>query len=294
MAALEQYVSPLQQAWTTLGKDMASGNIAGALDALNTYTSLLPTSNLWMSSGTTPDRGTAPSQAFLSDLDSLGTALKQVQSDTLDALKSLGSQNAARDQSDLKQAQSIYAAVYVNRPNTADEALKINIGIARMNAFSTVYEMKYVPGEDIHVARLTSNIVDIDTLLREKNADISDALVSLGYSQSDATKYADTITGISNEDDASNAKTDQERADKWIKGIVELGYKARAARPDAFDAKEVKNDLDSLLYEVLFSSAEKGRQLQILLDATTNGDSSEGSDSSSASGIKGKLINAIA
>lgn len=288
MAALEQYVSPLQQAWTTLGKDMQSGNMVGALDALNTYTSLLPTSNLSMSGWTTP------SQTFLNDLDSLGTALKQVQSDTLDALKSPGSQNAAHDQSDLQQAQSIYAAVYFNRPNTADEGLKITIRIASLNAFSTVYAMKYVPGEEVPVATLTANIVTIDTLLREKNADISGALVSLGYSQSDATKYADAITGISNKDDAGNAETDQERADKWIKGIVELGYKARASRPDAFDAKEVKNDLDSLLYEVLFSSAEKGRQLQILLDATTNGDSSEGSYSSSASGTKGKLINAIA
>ena len=75
------YLDPMQQAWLGLNKSLATGeatiplgaqgtgDLAAAKSALDTYTQLLPSSSLYMSSLTTP------SEKFLSDLKTLGNSI---------------------------------------------------------------------------------------------------------------------------------------------------------------------------------------------------------------------------
>lgn len=81
-SCLLHYTSPLQQAWMDLGKSLTSalapggmvygagtGDLSAAKKALDSYSQLLPSSPLYMSTLTTP------SQAFLKDLSTLGSAI---------------------------------------------------------------------------------------------------------------------------------------------------------------------------------------------------------------------------
>jgi hypothetical protein len=284
MNALMSYTSPLQQAWTTLGQDMQSSNYTGALDALNSYTSLLSKSNLYMSASTTP------SNVFLNNLKSLGTALDQIHTDTVDDLKSPNSANTQRDQKDVQQAQSLYATVYQSRPDTANEALASLMSQAGTDGFSFVYALKYNQTPTVTVAQLRSEITNIDGVLREKNADIYDALSASGYSKTASTKYADTITGIQNGSDEENANVDKQRADEWIKGLTALGNKARDSRPDIHDENSTNDSIASLLADVLFTSVAKAKQVLTLLDSTDGSGNASSADSSGS----GMLVSAIA
>jgi hypothetical protein len=276
MNALTSYTSPLQQAWTTLGKDMQSGNYSGALDALNSYTALLPQSNLSMSPWTTPN------QKFQDLLSSLGTALDQIHTDT--------TVSDHPQQKDIQSAQDLYAKVYFNRPDTANEALASLMGQAGTSGFSFAYALKYNQTPKDSAAELTAGITNIDAVLREKNTDIYDALSALGYSKTDSTKYADTMTGIHNGTDEENADVDKQRADQWIQGLTELGNKARDSRPDVHDENSINDSVSSLLADVLFTSVAKAKQVLTLLDST---DSNSNTDSANSSG-SGMLVSAIA
>ena len=78
--ASTDYESPLQQAWGEVGKSLASGDstlffgvgsgdLSAAKSGLDSYMQSLPSSSLYMSALTTP------SQAFLSDLQTMSTAI---------------------------------------------------------------------------------------------------------------------------------------------------------------------------------------------------------------------------
>jgi len=86
------YVSPADQAWSTLTQSLASGNVAAAQTALTAYTQALPSDPSSLSSLT------SPSTQFLSDLNTLGSALKS---------------------GDLTTAQTVFKTAQYDKPDNA-------------------------------------------------------------------------------------------------------------------------------------------------------------------------------
>jgi len=108
--ASSHYASPLQQAWTDLSKSLTcgalapgemvygagTGDLSAAKTALDSYTQLLPSSPLYMSTLTTP------SQTFSNDLKTLGKAI---------------------DSGDLAGAQTAFATAQRNAPEDIGSAM---------------------------------------------------------------------------------------------------------------------------------------------------------------------------
>lgn len=103
------YTSPLQQAWTDLtgclntvwaGSAQGSGDLNAAKTALDTYTQLLPSSSLYMSSMT------APSQTFLNDLSNLKNAI---------------------DSGDVTSAKNAFSVAQADAPDTVSGAFSLAV-----------------------------------------------------------------------------------------------------------------------------------------------------------------------
>ncbi|MGD0521778.1 MAG: hypothetical protein ABSA48_11030 [Terracidiphilus sp.] len=151
--AESDYSDPMQQAWTALGKSLASsldpgamvfgagtGDLSAAKTALDTYMQLLPSSSMYMSTLTTP------SQAFLNDLSAMKTAINS---------------------GDLTGAQTAFATALADSPD--------DIG----GAFS--------------IANCTGDTDNMARLSMESAANLSDYLTSIGYTQTNANIEANAM-----------------------------------------------------------------------------------------------------
>ncbi len=251
LEALTRYVSPLQAAWNSLQQSIRLGDLNAAKQALDNYNSDLSSSNGSMLAATTP------SNAFLGDLQTLGSAIQS---------------------GDLTATQTAFSKASFDRPDTSSEALHWAEDAAVNAGIRAVYALQHSTGAGINRDGLTADIAAVDAALREKGADIADALVSMGYSRTTATAYANAITGVTNGSAADNAAEDASRADKWIQGLLDLAASANAPSKFPGDTGALKSAVTNLLGSILFSNLASWQELQTLVGMTMGGTSSSSVD----------------
>jgi hypothetical protein len=166
-SAIANAVTPEQTAWGTLQQSLASGNASTAQSALSAYNQMLPSSNLYMSSATTP------SAQFLSDLTAVGSAL---------ASGDLAGAQAAFQTAQGDHPESVAAAVSAARGNLLADTTDAVQTLADSSALSSV-----------NYGQLSIDQTNLDSVSREQSANISDSLVAQGYSAADASKYANAF-----------------------------------------------------------------------------------------------------
>lgn len=88
----------IEQAWSDLSNSLSRGDLTSAQSALNSYTELLPSSYLYMSTSTTP------SQSFLNDLSTLKSVMES---------------------GDLSAAQSAFKTAQYDAPETVSGAYSV-------------------------------------------------------------------------------------------------------------------------------------------------------------------------
>lgn len=166
-SAVANAVMPEQTAWGTLEQSLASGDVSSAQSALNAYNQILPSSNLYMSSATTP------SAQFLSDLTAVGSAL---------ASGDVAGAQAAFQTAQADHPESVAAAVSSARGNLlADTTDAVQALADSSNLSGVVY------------GQLSTDQTNLDSLSREQSANISDYLATQGYSAANASMYANAV-----------------------------------------------------------------------------------------------------
>ena len=196
--AMSQYEDPLYSSWYRLASDLNTGNLTAAQNDFSVYSQTLtaeqPTLNM--------SSLTAPSSAFMSDLDALGKAL-----------------NAG----DLAAAQTAFATADNQGDPTADH-YGLALGKAENDGGATVQGLQdAVKNNTLFTAdfsQLASDVKNLDDLAREGNKNITEYLVSKGFSSSDASAYATAVTGISNGTAAENANVDATRTTQWMNALT--------------------------------------------------------------------------
>jgi hypothetical protein len=258
----------MDQAWKTLTQSLKVGDLSTAQTALDDYTKSLSTSNVSMSAATTP------SDKFLNDLQTLGNALKA--GSLVDARTALAS---AKDHAPFTAAQAVYWA-----ESQAD-----------LDGWITVYSLTHPGSSPPKWNQLTSDITGLDSALREMGVNLTDALVALGYSQSDAETYSTALTGISNGSSEDNANLDAARSEQWKQELI--GYAKGDALPagyaNASDSSDptLNDPMFSLLSSVVAANSIGGwRQLQTLINYTLNAGSSGGTEDTSANAGNGSAL----
>jgi trimeric autotransporter adhesin len=159
------YVTPTQQAWLNLTQSMAAGDFSSAQTDLSALEQTLSSSTENMSALT------APSAQFLNDLTALGSALN--------------SGNPA-------DAQSAFQAAQQNYPDTVAGAMA-----TALDAITNDMEQAAQLGGSANMGQLSSDLSTLDGVLEEANANISAQLVAAGFSTSEASEYASSVTTIS-------------------------------------------------------------------------------------------------
>jgi hypothetical protein len=166
-SAVANAVTPEQTAWGTLEQSLASGDVASAQSALNAYNQILPSSNLYMSSATTP------SAQFLGDLTAVGSAL---------ASGDVTGAQAAFQTAQADHPQSVAAAVSSARGNLLADTT---------DAVQALADSSNLSGVDY--GQLSTDQTNLDSLSREQSANISDYLATQGYSAANASMYANAV-----------------------------------------------------------------------------------------------------
>jgi hypothetical protein len=166
-SAVASAVTPEQTAWGTLEQSLASGDVSSAQSALNAYNQILPSSNLYMSSATTP------SAQFLSDLTAVGSAL---------ASGDVTGAQAAFQTAQADHPESVAAAVSSARGNLLADTTDAVQALADSSSLSGV-----------DYGQLSTDQTNLDSLSREQSANISDYLATQGYSAADANMYANAV-----------------------------------------------------------------------------------------------------
>lgn len=166
-SAVASAVTPEQTAWGTLEESLASGDVSSARSALNAYNQILPSSNLYMSSATTP------SAQFLSDLTAVGSALAS---------------------GDVTDAQGAFQAAQADHPESVAAAVSSargNLLADTTDAVQALADSSNLTGVDY--GQLSTDQTNLDSLSREQSANISDYLTTQGYSAADASMYANAV-----------------------------------------------------------------------------------------------------
>lgn len=273
LEALLRYVSPTQQAWNDLTQSLRLGDLSTAQNAFSDYMAdLAAPSNSSMLVATTP------SAQFLAYLKPVGDALAA---------------------GNLEDARPAFATAAQWRPDTAAEAVSSAQGEVEDDGSLALYKLEHTGAGSISDLPLAADIAGLDEALREEQANISDELVALGFSASDAGKYSESITGIGNGSATDDAQVDAARASAWIQGLVGAAQTALASHGPS---DQVANDLSgapaTLLNGIEFASIDGRRQLQTLLDATlspSSGSSGTASTPNAAvSAVAGARLNSIA
>jgi hypothetical protein len=92
----------------------------------------------------------------------------------------------------------------------------------------------------INSSQLAEDIKNIDDISREAGANITDYLVSKGFTTADATAYATATESISNGSSADNAATDTLRTAAWVNALT--NYAQNGSTPAIFNS-ESKGDI---------------------------------------------------
>jgi len=161
------YVTPTDQAWSTLTQSLASGNVAAAQTALTNYTQALPTDPGSLSPLT------SPSTQFLSDLATLGNALQS------------GDLTAAR--SDFQTAQydkpTTNGSAYATAFDTGNTGAEATLNLESVDSIAQELAwLGYTPAN----AKIEANIIQISAV----------AGLSTGSSQPDSSQTNQLITDL--------------------------------------------------------------------------------------------------
>jgi len=170
-AVLQNENDPVQQAWSTLAQNLVSGDLTAAQSSLNAYSQNLANSNYGMSSLT------APTAQFTSDLAALGSAIQS---------------------GDAKAAQAAFETASTQAPKDVMMAMAMAVGQVQRDEMQSMQGVEHSGGlSATDITQLASDMASLNSVNQEAAANISDYLISMGYSASDANTYAKAITDAS-------------------------------------------------------------------------------------------------
>lgn len=209
--AYSGHETPINQAWADLRNSLNDGDLTSAQSALNSYTQLLPSSNLYMSTLTTP------SQTFLSDLNTLKNAINSGDISTAQAVFKTAQYDApesvANAYSDAYTAGNVEEEAQLEAEAAAGYAdYLVSVGYTQQNAA--------IEANDMMLGGLTENVSDTSTsgASQEKQAEdettkivTQDAAVAPTSNQLAATEasamykvYYDILSASSSNNDSSS------------------------------------------------------------------------------------------
>ncbi len=262
--ALYSYVSPTQQAWNELAHSLQLGDLSAAQTALGDYTASLSAPN-----DASMLLATTPSATFLQYLKAVGDAI------------AAGS---------LSDARSAFGSANFQRPDTAAQAVSSAQSAVASDGWVAVYTLEHSGSGAINQDALSSDIAGLDGALREEYADIADDLVALGYSRTDANKYAGALTGVGIASTADNAQVDAARAAQWIQGLIATAQKGTGSSgPVDQVSNNLSNALSTLLAGIESANIDSWRQLQSLIAATMHTIADSAGRSTAGNGNSGPI-----
>jgi hypothetical protein len=242
--AMANYVDPVYSSWEDLRKNLAAGDISAAQTSLTDYTQSLAASNLNMSSLT------APSANHMNDLVSIGKALS-----TGNLADARAAFTAADNQDGLNT--SAWGMALAQAENDSGMTVQ-GLQDAMTNGTSFT----------VNSSKLAGDVKNLDDLAREGNKNITDYLVSKGFSSSDATAYATAVLSISNGSAAENSQVDATRSTEWINSIT--NYATSGSTPSWYAGAATPGDpmftvIAGIMNE---SSISAWNQTSTLVDST--------------------------
>jgi hypothetical protein len=255
---------PVAEAWYQLNQSLfVSGDISSAQTALTTYTQALSASDYSMSSAT------APTAQFLNDLTTLGSAIQA------------GS---------LADAQSTFLTAQQAAPPGVALAYAIANSAAESDGGQAVQGIEATSSlSGVNYGQLSSDIATLDSINAESAANIENALVSQGYSASQAVAYADTITNISSIPTADSTQVVAAQTTQWVQALA--NYAENGTTPTWFaGAPTPENPMTTVLAGVLEANtiaAWNQRQEQDLVGSTMGASSSSGGTGSNSTSNSG-------
>jgi hypothetical protein len=218
------YDGPTSSPWTTMSSwahmhgDLNAGDMSAAQKDYAQFSQSLTADLPYLNMSSL----TAPSAAFMSDLDSLGKAL---------SAGNLADSQAAAETADA--AGSLFQNPY-----------GLALGKAEIDGGMTVQGVQNAEKNNasftINSSQLAEDIKNLDDLNREGVALTTDLLVAKGFSASDAAAFATASYSISNGSSAENAATDTLRTAAWVNALT--NYAQNGSTPAIFNS-ESKGDI---------------------------------------------------
>jgi hypothetical protein len=218
--ASTHFEDPVHSSWNSLSKDLASGDMSAAQNDYAQFSQSLTADLPYLNMSSL----TAPSAAFMSDLDSLGKAL------------------SAGNLTDAKAAFT--SGNYQDLPTDLATAGGLALGQAEIDGGMTAQGIQNAAKNNtsftVNSRQLAEDIKNIDDLNREGVALTTDLLVGKGFSASDAAAFATASYSISNGSSAENAATDTLRAAAWVNALTNYAQNGSTA---AIFNSESKGDI---------------------------------------------------